>query len=121
VTDLFLWVHRTLAALLLVLLPVTVVWGSAEFVRGARLSWVYDKVLWVVQILILAQVVAGIAALFAGRAPRDPLHIVYGSGAALLLPAVWLVVRRRRRVSLDMAITCAIIAVASVSALMTGS
>ena len=100
-------VHAGTELAALLMLVVAALWGVVDFLQGARLFRFYDRLLWVAQIVLLLQAITGIGALLLGRWPGGAVHLVAGSLAVFLLWPVWLLTQHRRRVSLDMALTCA--------------
>src|SRR6476661_1753464 len=106
-TDAVLLLHAVAAIVTLCYLPVVAAWGIWEYRQGRRLSPAYDRALWAAQALLLIQVLAGVAALLAGRTPRDPRHVIDGSVASVLVFLVYLVARRDARISLYLGLSCA--------------
>ena len=119
--DALVSIHAVAALATLLALTVAAGWGVVDFLEGAQLSRRYDRVLWGVQAVLMVQVAAGIGAVLLARWPAAGRHLVYGSVASLLPWGVWLVVRHHRRVSLHMAITCALAVVLGVAAVVTAS
>lgn len=88
-------VHGLLARVVLVLVVVTAAW-SAVLVAGRRpiRPALAGGLAWIV-ILVSASGLLGIANAAAAGWPSDPLHIVYGVLAVLVLPGAWAIARAR--------------------------
>lgn len=98
--------HAVVAGALALLFLGAAVWGIRESRTGASLSRRYDRLLWLLQALLFAQIVTGVALLVRGRPTDHALHILIGSAAALAPWGAWLLVKRGARVSLKMAGAC---------------
>jgi cytochrome bd-type quinol oxidase subunit 1 len=120
-TEAIIGLHGLIATAVVAYFVIAGVWGIVEFARGARnLSGTYASILVLAEVLALVQILAGFYALFAGRQPRDLLHILYGMLAVLLLPVVWSIFSRDRRIPLYMGIACFVITAAALRAYVTG-
>ncbi|HEX5500538.1 MAG TPA: hypothetical protein VFX03_14985, partial [Thermomicrobiales bacterium] len=80
---------------LILFMLVTGVGGAFAFLRGGALSGSFVGTLAIGQILVMAQVLAGVALIFSGVRPPDPTHYLYGATAILTLPFIWTYARRR--------------------------
>ena len=103
-------IHALVARIVLVLVIVIAAWSVVLVVShrpvGAALA---AGVAWVV-IMVAASGLFGIVTAILGGPPSDPLHIVYGVLAALVLPGAWAIARTRAEPQR----TAVILAVASV-------
>ena len=88
-------VHGLLARVVLVLVVVTAAWSVvlAAGHRPVRPALVGGLV-WIV-ILAVATGLLGVANAVAAGAPGDPLHIVYGVLATLVMPGAWAIAQTR--------------------------
>jgi hypothetical protein len=64
------------------------VWGVLASLRLLPADGRYYSTLVLAELLIVAQTLLGVLLLIEGRMPRDPIHILYGALAAVVLPAV---------------------------------
>lgn len=87
--------HARLQFTILLVLIGLLLWGLLCALR-ARLGQAYLATLAIAQLLLVAEGLLGVLLLFGTNAPgRLVLHIVYGTVALLLLPAVYLYNRGR--------------------------
>lgn len=116
-------VHGLLARIVLVLGVMTAGW-AAIVVAGRRpvQPALVGGLAWVV-ILVVATGVVGVAEAAATGAPSDPLHVVYGILAALVLPGAWAIARTRpdpRRTALVAAVASVVQIILVVRLFQTG-
>lgn len=86
-------VHGLLARVVLVLVLVTAAWSGALVITRRPVGSVLAGGLVWVAILVVATGLLGVTTALAVGAPNDPLHIVYGVLAALVMPGAWAIAR----------------------------
>ena len=64
-------------------------WGLFSYFKGGMLEGSIGGALVIGQILILAQGAFGLALYIKGPRPQDPVHILYGITAAIVMPFVY--------------------------------
>jgi len=85
--------HDRLATTVMIYFLVVGLWGVLEFSRGGVIGGNIAGALVIGQVLVVVQGVFGLVLYVDGPRPRDPIHILYGASAALVLPFVWSYVR----------------------------
>lgn len=120
--ELILLLHERLALTLVLFMLATGVWGAVAFARGGSLSGSFAGTLAIGQILVMAQVLAGVALIAVGLRPPDPTHYLYGATAILTLPFIWTYARRgdARRALMMYALAALFIFGLGVRGMMTG-
>lgn len=91
--DFVFLMHDRLSTTVLIYFLVVGLWGVFEFARGGSLGGNIAGALIIGQILVLVQGAFGLALYVEGPRPQDPVHILYGITAVLVLPFVWSYVR----------------------------
>jgi hypothetical protein len=91
--DFVFLMHDRLSTTVLIYFLVVGLWGVLEFARGGSLGGNIAGALIIGQILVLVQGAFGLALYVEGPRPQDPVHILYGITAVLVLPFVWSYVR----------------------------
>jgi hypothetical protein len=71
------------------------IWGLASYARGGVLSGSLSGALVIGQVLVVVQVLAGVALYLDGSRPSSSVHILYGVTAVLVLPFVWTYLKDR--------------------------
>lgn len=73
------------------------IWGILAHAKRLPDDGRYYSTLVLAELLILTQAALGVVLIVLGRMPalRDPIHVLYGLLAALLLPAVYGIATRR--------------------------
>lgn len=82
---------------MLLFMSVLGIWGIIAYIRGESLSGSLAGAFVIGQMLIAAQVFAGVALLAMGARPVDSTHYLYGITAVLILPFVWTYLRDRNQ------------------------
>lgn len=117
-------VHGLLARVALVLVLVTAAWSAGLAVGGRPVrSLLAVGLVWVV-VLVVATGFVGVAGALTVGAPSDPLHIVYGLLATLVLPGAWALARGRaepRRTALIVAVASIVQVILVVRLFQTGA
>jgi hypothetical protein len=95
-------VHGLLARVTLVLVLMTAAWSGAILVTGRPIRpALVGGLVWVVLLLAGTALLGAVVAITA-HAPKDPLHLVYGTLAVVVMPGAWSIARAghdsRRRV-----------------------
>jgi len=90
-----LLIHDRLATSVLLFMVVTGLWGVISFLRGGVLSGSIAGTLLIGQVLIVAQVAAGVGLYVLGARPADSTHYLYGATAVLVLPFLYSYLRDR--------------------------
>ncbi len=86
-------VHGLLARVTLVLVLITAAWSGAILVTGRPVRpALVGGLIWVVLLLAGTALLGAVVAITA-HAPKDPLHLVYGTLAVVVLPGTWWIVR----------------------------
>ncbi|MGD9713130.1 MAG: hypothetical protein AB7V46_13815 [Thermomicrobiales bacterium] len=70
-------------------------WGIVTYVRGGMLEGSISGALVIGQLLIMVQGAFGLALYIKGPRPDDPVHILYGITAAMVMPFVYTYARDR--------------------------
>lgn len=85
--------HDRLSTTVMLYFLVVGLWGLLEFARGGEIGGNIAGALVIGQVLVLVQGAFGLVLYIEGPRPDDPVHILYGATAALILPFVWSYVR----------------------------
>lgn len=88
-------IHDRLSISMLLFMSVLGLWGLIAYFRGQALSGSLAGTFIIGQILIVFQVLAGVALVAMGARPVDSTHYLYGATAVLVLPFVWSFLRDR--------------------------
>jgi hypothetical protein len=91
--DIVHLMHERLATTVMIYFLVVGLWGLLEFVRGGAIGGSIAGALVIGQVLVIVQGLFGLALFVDGPRPEDPVHILYGAAAALVLPFVWSYIR----------------------------
>jgi hypothetical protein len=87
--------HDRLATTVMIYFLVVGLWGLLEFARGGAIGGNIAGALVIGQVLVVVQGLFGLAMYVDGPRPSDPIHILYGATAALVLPFAWSYIRDR--------------------------
>jgi CDP-diglyceride synthetase len=87
--------HDRLSVTILLFFAVAGLWGLLEYARGNTLSGSISGALVIGQVLVVIQGALGMVLYLFGDRPDDPVHLLYGFTAALVLPFVWSYMRSR--------------------------
>lgn len=90
-------VHDRLSVSVLLFMSVLGLWGIIAYIRGESLSGSLAGAFVIGQMLIAAQVLAGVGLLVMGARPDDSTHYLYGITAVVILPFVWTYLRDRNQ------------------------
>jgi len=71
------------------------VWGLISFARGESLGGSFSGALMIGQVLIVIQGIFGLILYIDGPRPSDPVHILYGLTAAIIMPFLYTYLRDR--------------------------
>ena len=93
--DIISLLHDNLSTTVILFFLVVGVWGLLEFARGGVLGGSLAGALIIGQVLIVVQGAFGMVLYVVGPRPSDPVHILYGLSAALVMPALWYYLRDR--------------------------
>ena len=93
--DVVFLFHDRLATTVILFFAVAGLWGLVEFARGGALGGNIAGMLIIGQVLVVVQGLLGMVLYVGGDRPQDPVHLLYGFTAALVLPFVWSYVRDR--------------------------
>lgn len=85
--------HDRLSTTVMIYFLVVGLWGLLEFARGGVIGGNIAGALVIGQVLVIVQGLFGLALYIDGPRPQDPIHILYGVAAALVLPFVWSYIR----------------------------
>ncbi len=85
--------HDRLATTVMIYFLVVGLWGLLEFARGGAIGGSVAGALVIGQVLVVIQGLFGLGLFVNGPRPEDPIHILYGAAAAVVLPFVWSYVR----------------------------
>jgi len=116
-------IHALSARIVLVLVLVTAAWSVVVAATrrpvGAALA---GGLVWVV-VMIAASGLLGVVTALVGSPPADPLHLVYGVLAVLVLPGTWAITRNRadpRRTALILGVASIVQVILVVRLFQTG-
>lgn len=84
-----LLIHQRLATSMLLFLAVAGLWGLFSYVFRRGVSSSYWGILAVGELLVLAQVIAGVVLWLSGERPGRGIHLLYGVVAAITLPGYY--------------------------------
>jgi hypothetical protein len=87
--------HDRLATTVMIYFLAVGLWGLLEFARGGAIGGNIAGALVIGQVLVVVQGLFGAVLWVDGPRPDDPVHILYGATAALILPFVWSYIRDR--------------------------
>lgn len=90
-------IHDRLATTMMLFMFALGFWGIWSYVRGGVLGGNIAGTFLIGQGLIALQVLAGTAVYVAGERPSDPIHLLYGVTAILVLPFAWSYLRDRNQ------------------------
>jgi hypothetical protein len=71
------------------------IWGVVAYLRGQSVSGSFAGALVIGEIVVVGQVLAGLALFAEGARPPTSTHYLYGISAILVLPFVWSIFRER--------------------------
>jgi hypothetical protein len=116
-------IHDRLATTMLLFMAVAGTWGVFSFVRGGTLSGSLAGTFVIGQLLVVAQVVAGLALVARGFRPTTSVHYLYGLTAILVLPFAWSYLKDRnpRQALLIYSLLALFIAGLAIRGMTTGS
>lgn len=81
--------HERLATSMLLFLSVAGLWGLASYLLRRGVSPSFWGILAIGELLILAQVIVGVALWLDGARPARGIHLLYGVVAAIALPGYY--------------------------------
>ncbi len=87
--------HDRLATTMLLFFLAAGGWGLFEYIRGGTLSGNIAGALLLGQALVMLQGTLGVVLFLSGTRLNDPVHLLYGLTAVLVLPFVWSYMRNR--------------------------
>ncbi|HEV2129268.1 MAG TPA: hypothetical protein VGR22_11680 [Thermomicrobiales bacterium] len=87
--------HERLATTVMIYFLLVGLWGLYEFARGGVLAGSIAGALVIGQVLVVVQVLFGVALWVDGFRPGDGTHVLYGITAILVMPFVWTYMRDR--------------------------
>ncbi len=87
--------HDRLATTVMIYFLAVGLWGMYEFIRGASLGGNISGALVIGQVLIVVEVLFGVAMWVEGLRPADGNHVLYGISAVVVMPFVWSYMRER--------------------------
>ncbi|MCC6314599.1 MAG: hypothetical protein IT337_11375 [Thermomicrobiales bacterium] len=93
--DTVLLLHERLATSVMLFWAAVGIWGVVSWFRGASVSGSFAGALVIGEVLVIAQVAAGVAIYLAGARPAQWTHYLYGITAILVFPFVWSFFRDR--------------------------
>lgn len=93
--DIVYLLHDNLSTTVILFFLVVGLWGLLEFARGGALTGSIVGALIISQVLIVVQGAFGLVLYINGPRPSDPVHILYGLTAALIMPFLWMYFRER--------------------------
>lgn len=98
-------------------------WGLLAFARGASLGGSISGAMVIGQILIMLQVVLGVALLIGDRRPIDSMHYLYGVTILIVMPFAYSYLQRRdpRQALLFFSLVALFIGGLAIRAISTGS
>lgn len=91
--DFVYLMHDRLSTTVLIFFFVVGLWGLLEYARGGSIGGNIAGALVIGQALVVVQGAFGLVLYIQGPRPSDPIHILYGITAALVLPFVWSYIR----------------------------
>lgn len=89
--------HDRLSMTVMLFMIALGAWGLFAYLRGQAVSGSYAGSLVIGEILVVAQVGAGLLLLAVGSRPPSPTHYLYGITAVLVLPFAWSYLRGRNQ------------------------
>jgi len=95
--DLLFLIHDRLSVTVMLFMAVIGMWGLVSYVRGQAVSGSFAGSLVIGEVLVVVQVIAGVAILGAGARPPTSVHYLYGITAILVLPFAWSYFRDRNQ------------------------
>jgi CDP-diglyceride synthetase len=95
VLETMLLLHDRLSLTVMLFMGAVGIWGLFSYVRGQRVSGSFAGSLVIGELLILFQVLAGVAVYGGGFRPPTATHYLYGITAVLILPFAWSYFRER--------------------------
>jgi len=87
--------HDRLSITVMLFMAAIGLWGLVSYLRGHAVTSSFAGSLLIGEILIVVQVIAGVAILGAGARPPTTVHYLYGITAILVLPFAWSFFRDR--------------------------
>lgn len=87
--------HDRLSTSMVLFMAAVGLWGLFAFARGESLGGSLSGALMIGQILIVVQGAFGLILYIEGPRPSDPVHILYGLSAAILMPFLYTYARDR--------------------------
>ncbi|MCC6944311.1 MAG: hypothetical protein IT335_07015 [Thermomicrobiales bacterium] len=87
--------HDRLATSVLLFMFAVGLWGLFTYMKGGILEGSIGGALMIGQALIIVQGLFGLALYIKGPRPSDPVHILYGITAAIVMPFVYTYARDR--------------------------
>ena len=95
--ELLTVLHDRLSVTVMLFMAAVGAWGVFAYIRGQAVSGSYAGALAIGEVLVLAQVAAGVLILTTGARPPSPTHYLYGITAVLVLPFAWSYLRARNQ------------------------
>lgn len=116
-------IHARLATSMLLFLSVAGLWGLASYLLRRGVSPSYWGILAIGELLILAQVIVGVALWLDGARPARGIHLLYGVVAAISLPGYYAYSKGTddRRTALNFGLICLFLVGISLRAMGTAS
>lgn len=93
--DFVYLMHDRLSVTVMIYFLVVGLWGLLEFARGGAIRGEIAGALVIGQVLVVVQGLFGVVLYINGPRPEDPVHILYGATAVLVLPFAWSYIRDR--------------------------
>ena len=93
--DFVYLMHERLATTVMIYFLFVGLWGLFEYIRGGVLGGSIAGALIIGQVVVLVQVLFGVAMWVDGFRPGDGTHVLYGITAVLVMPFVWSYMRER--------------------------
>lgn len=93
--DIVILLHDRLANTVMLFFLFVGLWGLFEYIRGGVLGGSVAGALIIGQVLVLVQVLLGVALLADGIKPGQSVHYLYGASAVLVMPFAWSYMRER--------------------------
>ncbi len=81
--------HDRLATSVMLFMFAVGLWGLATYLKGGMLEGSLSGALMIGQVLIIVQGLFGLVLYINGPRPSDPVHILYGITAAIVMPFVY--------------------------------
>lgn len=81
--------HLLVGRMIVTMFLICGVWGLLAYFGRLKAGGGYYSTLVLAEVLAIVQFAAGAILLLLGRMPPDPLHLAYGSLAALVLPIAY--------------------------------